>query len=183
GYSEEWTIEAAQRGLPNIPDTPGAIAAMEKPEQHRFLTELGILSGLELTSHFNVAIERYVKQVTLEAETLLEMLSTMVVPAAEKQLALTAAAWNALLAGRPDGRVPSTVGARAAVPSGALEGRVGAISSALETVLATSERLTGLLSDLDCVHDERMRARRLADEVRPLMAGAREAADRLEKLV
>ena len=40
---------------------------------------------------------------------------------------------------------------------------------------------SGLLSDLDCVHDER--ARRLAGELRPLMAEAREAADRLEKLV
>jgi glutamine synthetase len=179
GYSEEWTIEAARRGLPNIPDTPGAIEAMEKPEQHKFLSELGVLSQLELGSHFNVATERYVKQVTLEAETLLELLSTMVVPAAEKQMALTAAAWNGMAAGK----VPSTLGARAAVGSGAFEGRVGAISAALETVLASSEGLTGLLSDLDCVHDERMRARRLADEVRPLMAEAREAADRLEKLV
>ena len=50
-------------------------------------------------------------------------------------------------------------------------------------MLSTSERLTGMLSDLDCVHDERNRARRLADEVRPLLAEAREAADRLEKLV
>jgi glutamine synthetase len=183
GYSEEWKIEAARRGLPNIPDTPAALEAMEKSEQHRFLTELGILSELELGSHFNVAVERYVKQVTLEAETLLELLSTMVVPAAEKQLAVTAGAWNTLTAGRADGRLPSTVGARAAMPAGAFEGRIGAISSALETVLATSERLTGLLSDLDCVHDERNRARRLADEVRPLMAEAREAADRLEKLV
>jgi glutamine synthetase len=179
GYSEEWRIEAARRGLPNIPDTPGSIAAMEKAEQYRFLTELGILSELELASSFNVAVERYVKTVTLEAETMLEMMSTMVVPAAEKQLALTATALNALAAGR----VPSTLGARAASPTGAFEGRIGAISSALETVLATSERLTGLLSDLDCVHDERNRARRLADEVRPLMAEAREAADRLEKLV
>jgi len=183
GYSEEWKIEAARRGLPNIPDTPAALAAMESPDQHRFLTELGVLSELELTSTFNVAIERYVKQVTLEAETLLELLSTMVMPAAEKQLALTASAWNALTAGRADGRVPSTIGARAALPSAAFEGRVAAVSSALETVLATSERLTNLLSDLDCVHDERKRARRLADEVRPLMAEAREAADRLEKLV
>jgi glutamine synthetase len=183
GYSEEWTIEAARRGLPNIPDTPGALEAMARPEQHRFLSDLGILSDLELNSHFNVAVERYVKQVTLEAETLIEMLSTLVVPAAEKQLALTAAAWNGLAAARTEGRVPSTLGARAAAASGAFEGRIGAISAALETVCASSERLTGLLSDLDCVHDEQARARRLADELRPLMAEAREAADRLEKLV
>jgi glutamine synthetase len=79
--------------------------------------------------------------------------------------------------------VPSTLGARAAAASGAFEGRIGAISAAFETVCASSERLTSLLSDLDCVHDERARARRLADELRPLMAEAREAADRLEKLV
>jgi glutamine synthetase len=36
---------------------------------------------------------------------------------------------------------------------------------------------------LDGVHDEARAARRLADEVRPLMAKVRGAADRLERLV
>jgi len=40
-----------------------------------------------------------------------------------------------------------------------------------------------LLEELDGVHDEAKAARRLADEMRPLMDKARASADRLEHLV
>jgi len=183
GYSEEWRMEAAKRGLPNIPDTPSALEAMAKPTQHAFLAELGVLSETELTSRFNVDIERYIKQVTLEAETLVEMLYTLVVPAAEKQLALTGAAWTAARGAAQGERAPSTLGARAGGASGAFERRVGEISGALEEVLAAAGRIETVLDELDTVHDERAHARRLAEEVRPLAVRARDAADRLEKLV
>ena len=183
GYSEEWRMEAAKRGLPNIPDTPSALEAMAKPTQHAFLAELGVLSETELTSRFNVDIERYIKQVTLEAETLVEMLYTLVVPAAEKQLALTGAAWTAAPGAAQGERAPSTLGARAGGASGAFERRVGEISGALEEVLAAAGRIETVLDELDTVHDERAHARRLAEEVRPLAVRARDAADRLEKLV
>jgi glutamine synthetase len=181
-YSEEWKLEAGRRGLPNIPDTPSAIAAMRDPAQHSFLCQLGVLSELELNSRFNVDIERYIKQISLEAQTLIEVLTTLVLPAAEKQLALTASARNAaFLPGEM--RAPSTVGARAAGATEAFERRMSAISGALEEMLGASDHLEMLLSDLEDAHDETTHARKLAEEVRPWMAKARDAADRLEKLV
>ena len=92
GYSAEWKTEAAKRGLPNLVDTPAALAGVREKKHHAFLIEQGIFSDVEMESRFNVAIERYVKQVTLEAETLAEMVVTSVIPAAEKQLVSTAAA-------------------------------------------------------------------------------------------
>jgi hypothetical protein len=79
GYSEEWKIEASRRGLPNIATTPAVIEAMRDPKHHGFLSAFGIFSERELGSRFNVDLERYIKQVTLEAETLIEMLTTQVV--------------------------------------------------------------------------------------------------------
>src|SRR6266496_3747913 len=49
-YSDQWRQEAARRGLPNLADTPAAIAALQDPRRTAFLRELGVLSERELAS-------------------------------------------------------------------------------------------------------------------------------------
>jgi len=182
-YSEEWKIEAGRRGLPNIATTPAVIEAMRNPKENGFLSTLGIFSEVELNSRLNVDLERYIKQVTLEAETLAEMLSTQVVPAGEKQLALSTAALQAFAVQGNFGKAPSTVGAQAGGGVAALERRVTAVSEALGAVLIGVDRINKHLDDLGNSHDEARHARHLAEEVRPLVEEVRESADRLEKLV
>jgi glutamine synthetase len=181
-YSDEWRQEAARRGLPNRTDTPAALEVLRDAGRTAFLREQGVFSELELASRFNIAIERYIKHVTLEAETLLEMLTTMVIPAGERQLAGTLQAWGGL-SGTVGAKLADA--ARKSVEAGAraLEGRVTRISADLAEVTEAAARLEVLLDELDRMHDEPKLARRLADEVRPLMATARTAADRLEYLV
>jgi len=176
GYSEEWKKEAAKRGLPNLPDTPAAIEAMASPNQSAFLGELGIFSEREMASRFNVALERFIKQVTLEAETVIELVYTYVVPAAERQIEVTGAAWSRLSAFRSAGLV-------AAAKSDPLGDRAKDLVSGLEKLLGLTRGLSAKLEELDGVHDEAKRARRLADEVRPVMAEVRAAADGLEAIV
>jgi glutamine synthetase len=171
GYSAEWKAEAAKRGLPDLADTPAALAAVREPKHHAFLVEQGIFSEVEVESRFNVAIERYLKQVTLEAETLAEIVVTAVVPAAEKQLASTAAAARAL----------AELGGT--VRHEAYGARVAALAAGLESALMGVARVHALLAELDQLHDEAKRCARLGSEMRPLMAEVRAAADALELLV
>jgi glutamine synthetase len=171
GYSAEWKKEAARRGLPDLADTPAALAAIRDPKHHRFLVEQGVFSELETESRFNVAVERYLKQVTLEAETLAEMVVTHVVPAAEKQLASTAAAARALTELGGKGRHE------------AYGARVSALTSGLESALANVARVQALLAELGQLHDEAKLCARLGSEMRPLMGDLRAAADALELLV
>ena len=166
GYSEEWKLEAAKRGLPNLADTPASIDSLADPARTAFLRELGIYSDRELASRFSVSLERYVKTVLLEAETLIEMLSTHVIPAGEKQLVVSAEA----LRGAPGGVA-------------GLDRRVRAIAAAIADVIAGVEKLKELLAESDGTHDESALAKRLAASVRPAMESARAAADRLEHLV
>ena len=180
GYSEEWKIEASRRGLPNIATTPAVIEAMRDPKHHGFLSAFGIFSERELGSRFNVDLERYIKQVTLEAETLIEMLTTQVVPAAERQLAISAAALQALSRGAA---AASTVGAQAGGGTAALERRVASLSKSLGDVLGGVERLEKLLGDLGPQHDEAHHAAHLAEHARPLMEEIRESADLIEKQI
>ena len=188
-YSAEWRAEAARRGLPELRDTPAALEVLRDPARVAFLREQGVYSEAELASRYNIAVERYIKHVTLEAETQLELLRTFVVPAGERQLARTLAAWNAL-APADDARVSgaparSAGPAREAVTAGAraLAGHVERLAATLAEVAEAADGLERLLGEPNGTHDEAAVARRLAGEVRPLMARARTAADRLEHMV
>ncbi|MDE3052273.1 MAG: glutamine synthetase III [Gemmatimonadota bacterium] len=80
-YSEEWVQEAARRGLPNLRRTPEALAQMMTARSQKLLTGLGIFTKQELDSRFHVRMERYVKDMLIEAHTMREMVDTMVLPA------------------------------------------------------------------------------------------------------
>jgi len=169
GYAAEWREEAAKRGLPNLPDTPTTHAAMT-PDQTKFLVEQGIFTERELQSRLNVSLERYVKTVLLEAETLAEMLSTQVIPAGERQLETSGCAASRVAGGTKKAGT-------------ALDRRVQALGAALDDVVAEAETLRSMIAADDHEHDEQKLAERLADELRPAMNRARDAADRLEHQV
>ncbi|MCE9627493.1 MAG: glutamine synthetase type III, partial [Candidatus Eisenbacteria bacterium] len=171
GYSEEWKNEAKKRGLPNLADTPAAIVEAMKAEHHAFLVSTGVLSQLEVDARFNVAVERYIKQVTLEAETLLDVVNTAVIPAVERQLASTGAAWRVLseAAGNAKGS--------------AYGKRVTALASGLETLQDGAARIQKLIAGLHEGHDELAACATLGSKMRPLMQEVREASDALEALV
>jgi glutamine synthetase len=61
--------------------------------------------------------------------------------------------------------------------------RLGCLGAVVGEVAASVDKLQSLLGRVDQMHDETAEARVLADEVRPAMAAAREAADKLEQLV
>jgi len=168
GYSDEWKAEAKKRGLPNLVDTPASIASMTDPKRTAFLRDMKVFTQREIDSRFNVAIERYIKTVTLEAETQIEMIRTMAIPAGEQQLALTAGAMGAA---KSVGAAPRS-----------LESRLAEVSKVLGEVVSHADTLQSLLAKADGVHDELKRARQLADDVRPAMDAARAAVDRLEHL-
>jgi glutamine synthetase len=81
GYSEEWVKEAAARGLPNLRKTPEALAQMTSPGSKEMLARLGVFSDAEITSREHVQVERYIKNITIEADTLKSMVDTQILPA------------------------------------------------------------------------------------------------------
>jgi glutamine synthetase len=81
-YSEEWVKEAERRGLPNLKKTPEALRQLTSPASRKALTQLGIFTEAEISSRQHVRIERYVKVLSIEVETLLQMVDTMVMTTA-----------------------------------------------------------------------------------------------------
>ncbi|NWJ47385.1 MAG: glutamine synthetase III [Chloroflexi bacterium] len=95
-YSEEWVEEAARRGLPNLRKSPEALAEMVKPESIEFFVNSGIFTKEEVEARYAVRVERYVKDVDIELQTLKELVKTYVLPAAYKQQQLLATSIQSL---------------------------------------------------------------------------------------
>jgi len=85
GYSPEWPIEAAKRGLPNHVSTVEALDAVDSSTEIRdLLSRYGVLSPEELESHLHVDYVKYVTTIDLESECLKNMARKYIVPATVK---------------------------------------------------------------------------------------------------
>lgn len=89
-YSEEWKDEAKKRGLPNITNCPEAFKKLIEPKHAELLTSLGIMSSAEVNSRYHILLEKYAKDIVIEAQTLKTMSLQGILPAVfayRKQLA------------------------------------------------------------------------------------------------
>ena len=82
GYTEAWQKEAAKRGLPNARNTAEAIPACQTAENDDVLSRFHVLSVREFHSRNEIYLEKYVKDVMIEARLAFEIAKTMIFPAA-----------------------------------------------------------------------------------------------------
>ena len=82
GYSENWQIEAAERGLPNLKTTLDALPELIKPESIELFEKYNVFSERELHSRYEVRLEMYALTIGVEAKLALELGSTVILPAA-----------------------------------------------------------------------------------------------------
>jgi glutamine synthetase len=98
GYSENWQIEAAERGLPNLKTTLDAIPELIKPESVELFEKYGVFNERELHSRYEVRLEQYALTIAVEAKLALEIGTTIIQPAAiryQTELAQNVAALKA----------------------------------------------------------------------------------------
>lgn len=81
-YSEEWVIEAAKRGLPNIKSTPDAIDLLICEDNIRLFEEHNVLSKRELMARREIQHENYVKKVQIEARVVGDLALNHIIPTA-----------------------------------------------------------------------------------------------------
>ncbi len=165
GYSDNWQIEAAERGLPNLKTTPDAIPELIKPEAIALFEKYGVFSERELHSRYEVRLEQYVLTIGVEAKLALEIGSTVILPAAiryQTELAQNVATLKA--AGvEPDTTLLELV----STPILSLTKALGELKAAMGT-------------HVDGAAEEALHYR---DAILPAMAAVREAADELESVV
>lgn len=84
GYSEEWEKEAAKRGLPNLKTTPLALDAMVTEKAKHLFESNDVLSHIELEARHEIELEKYIKNVQIEARIMGELCTSHVLPASVK---------------------------------------------------------------------------------------------------
>ncbi|KEF35284.1 MULTISPECIES: glutamine synthetase III [Deinococcus] len=160
GYSEEWQREAQARGLLNLRTSVDAIERLCDEKNVRLFERFGVLSERELAARQEILFDIYFKTVNIEGETTESVAQTMILPAAVSYL----------------GDLARAGGSRAVRATAAeVEAATDELYDALQTLREQNRALGG-----DTVHEK---AHHMRDAVLPAMAGVRQAADRLEKLV
>jgi len=82
GYSEGWHKEAEKRGLPHLRDSVDALPVLKTKKAVDLFSKYKILDRDETLSRAIIFVEKYVKQVTIEAETMGAMARQLILPAA-----------------------------------------------------------------------------------------------------
>src|SRR6185436_15312526 len=91
-YSREWEKEAARRGLLNAKNTPDALALSPTEKNLALFERYAVLSRRESTARSNIFYSAYIHRVGVEALTMVQLASTVILPASlayQKQLADT----------------------------------------------------------------------------------------------
>ncbi|MGB5110341.1 MAG: glutamine synthetase III [Mycobacterium sp.] len=165
GYSDNWQVEAAERGLPNFKTTLDALPSLITPESIELFAKYSVFNERELQSRYEVRLEQYILTVAVEAKLTLEIGSTVILPAAlryQTELAQNVAALKAA----------------GVEPSLTLLWDVSAPIAALSEAVSV---LKGALSHhADDTLEEAAHAR---DALLPAMEAVRTAADTLEGVV
>ncbi len=97
-YSEEWHGEAERRGLPNLRDSVDAFHVLKAKKNVDLFRKYSILTKAEYDSRIHIAIEKFIKQLAIEAETMVSIARSQLLPAAlehQRRLAESVAATKA----------------------------------------------------------------------------------------
>merc|ERR1712176_1625316 len=91
GYSAEWPVEAAKRGLPNLNTTPLAVATFNSKKAKEVFNAMGVFADDECDARQEVMYENYNTVLSIEVETMIKMVETGILPACAQDMALYAA--------------------------------------------------------------------------------------------
>ena len=166
-YSDEWVVEAKQRGLLNLRRTPEALEQLTTKGAKSLFKDTGILTDVELESRYHVRLERYIKDMLIELHTLQQMIDTQVLPAAYGYIGSLAGT-----AGQ---------GAAAGINMQPIVDAANAASKLVATLQKKRAELAKVIAKAEHMHDDAAaQAQYITSTGAEIMAEVREAADALE---
>ena len=80
-YSDEWKVEACERGLLNLPTTADAIPYFIEDKNIKVFTKHSIFTKEEIFARYEIMMDNYIKNLHIEALTMLEMTKRDIYPA------------------------------------------------------------------------------------------------------
>jgi glutamine synthetase len=169
GYAEEWVLEAERRGLPNVKNAVDALSVLTRSETIALFENHKVFTREELESRYHIYLEKYSKQLNIEAGVMIEMARRSIFPAAT--------AYAASLA--RDAASLAAIGA-ASAPQ---EKRAKRISELAAELYDDTAKLETVLVEAQGTEEIFARAKTYLEKVRPAMETLRSKGDGLERLV
>ena len=166
GYSQEWQQEAERRGLLNLRNTVDALAHWSTDKNKTLFEAHGVLTKKEVESRGHIMEEAYCKAIAIEAQSLLGIATTHVLPAAimfQEHVAQALSAAKSAVAG---------------LDLAAQEKLLRSVSDGISRMIAASDTLRDAFEKSEKEHGPFYR-----DKVVPAMQKVRECSDLLETLV
>ncbi len=187
GYSQEWTAEAARRGLLNLRTTVESCEVMTAEKNIRLFTRFGVLSETEMYARQEILYENYAKVLNIEAQTMILMATRQIIPAVESYIAKLGAAARAkldVLGINADGQKPLLAATRL---ERELITRLSELNAATYDAVAALRQADREALAAGTAADEGAAplavARAFRDKVIPAMASLRAPVDEMETLV
>ena len=166
GYDDAWIAEAEKRGLSNLASTADALPAYTAPKNVELFTKHGIYTKEEISARAEIHIENYTTVITIEANTMVDMIRHQILPAVSR--------YASDLCSRAAGKAACGVSCGYEKDTAT---QIGALTDALADACAKLEQA------VTQVPGDAMDAMVYSHEtIIPDMAAAREIADKLETL-
>jgi glutamine synthetase len=163
-YSAEWHEEAKRRGLPILQDSVEAFPVLNSKKTTELFRKYGVLNKAEVDSRYHIAVEKWVKQLTIEADTMGVMARTLILPAAIEYQGRTAAA------------LAATAGAGVEDQAGKAE-----LAALVKLIGEFRVAIDALEAEAVVEHENPMaHARHIKAKVKPAMAEVRRLGDLLQ---
>ncbi|AEF84692.1 glutamine synthetase (Glutamate--ammonia ligase) (GS) [Treponema primitia ZAS-2] len=169
GYSDEWVREAERRGLPNVKNAVDALSVLTRSETISLFETHKVFTKEESESRYHIYLEKYSKQINIEAGVMIEMARRSIFPAVTSYAASLARDASSLAA----------IGAASA----SQEKRAKKIAELSAELFDDAAKLETVLSEAQGAEENFAQAKAYFEKVRPAMETLRSKGDALEKLV
>jgi glutamine synthetase len=169
GYSDEWVREAERRGLPNVKNAVDALSVLTRSETISLFETHKVFTKEESESRYHIYLEKYSKQINIEAGVMIEMARRSIFPAVTSYAASLARDASSLAA----------IGAASA----SQEKRAKKIAELSAELFDDAAKLETVLSEAQGAEETFAQAKAYFEKVRPAMETLRTKGDALEKLV
>ncbi|MDR1443478.1 MAG: glutamine synthetase III, partial [Treponema sp.] len=168
-YSDEWVLEAERRGLPNVRNAVDALQVLIRSETVSLFETHKVLTKEELESRYHIYLEKYSKQVNIEAGVTIDLARRYIFPAVTSYAASLA----------QDAAALAGIGANNTAQSK----RAKRIADLAAELFDETAKLEAALAEAQGIEDIFVQAKAYCQKIRSCMDAVRSKGDALEKIV
>lgn len=167
-YSQEWREEAKKRGLPILDNSYTALKVLKDKHAVQFLSETKVLDAEEIHARYHIMVERHVKTLMIEINTLTELTRSHVLPALEAQILETS-------------QVAEQFTSTTAKKAHAL--RMAEMEEVYGLTIHGLAEVEKLYVEIDAMEDVEKQMQWIVEKTTPAVNALREACDKAEVLI